>query len=95
MIIRVNDNAVEYSLDLAHVDVLVLHLLGNEVAGPDSESVVVDGDELVVVLVEEINLVGNIHANGVSANSLSSGDLPDDERVVVLPTKRCQVLFVV
>lgn len=71
----VNANALVLALNLTHVDVLVSYLLGNEVAGPDTEAVVVDRDQLVVGGVEERDLVGNVHAHGVAANGFAALDL--------------------
>ena len=93
-VIGVDLNALELSLDLASVDVVEVHLLGNEVAGPHAHTVVVDGDELVVDVVEELDLVGYIHADGVAADSLAGLDLPDHKVVVVLATQGSQVLLV-
>ena len=57
------------------VDVLKGNLLGDEVAGPDSHAVVVDGDELVVGAVEELDLVGDVHADLVATNGFSGLNL--------------------
>lgn len=89
-----NFNALENSLDLAHVDVLVSDLLGYEVAVPDTEAVVVDGDELVVGVVKEFDLVGDVHTDWVTAEGFASFNVPDHKRVVVLSSKRSKVLFV-
>ena len=74
-IVRVDFNALVFSLDLTSVDVLETNLLCNEVAGPDSDAVIVDSDELVVGAVEELNLVGDIHTDIVSADSFSGLNL--------------------
>lgn len=74
-VVRVDLNALVLSLDLTGVDVLEANLLGNEVAGPDSDSVVVDGDELVVGTVEEFNLVGDIHTDIVAADGFTGLNL--------------------
>jgi len=71
----VNNNALELALNLTHVDILVADLLGDEVAGPNAKAVVVDCDELVVSGVEETDLVGDVHADGVSAESFAGFDL--------------------
>jgi hypothetical protein len=42
----VNDAASEDSLDCTHVNVLKLYLLVDQVSSPDSQAVVVDGEEL-------------------------------------------------
>lgn len=70
-VIIVDFDALELTLDLTSVDVVVSNLLGNEVASPDSHTVVVDSDEFVVGVVEEFDLVSNVHTNGVTADSLA------------------------
>lgn len=54
-----------------------------------------DGDQLLVGVVVEGNLIGNIHAYIVTADSFSTLSFPDNELVVVLAAERRQVLFVV
>ena len=71
----VNGTAGEDSLDSAHIDVLELDFLVDEVCCPDSDAVVVDGEELGVGPVVELNLVGSVGADGVAAEGLASGDL--------------------
>jgi hypothetical protein len=66
---------LEFSFDLSHVDVLESDFLSNQINGPDADSVVVDSDQLRVCVVEEFNLVSNIHANWISTESFSSLDL--------------------
>lgn len=74
-IISIYLNALVLSLDLACVDVLEANFLGYKVAGPDSNSVIVDGNELVVGVVEEFDLVSDIHADVVATDSLSGLNL--------------------
>lgn len=62
----VNDAACELSLDGIHQDLGVLDFLLNEVAVPSSNAEVVDGETLGGSVVEEANLVGDVHANWVS-----------------------------
>lgn len=94
MIIRSDCNAVVDTLDLSHVDVLVEDFLVNKVDSPDADTVVVDSDEFLVGVVEESDLVGNVHADSVSNNSFSRLNFPNDKLVVVLSAKRCQKLLV-
>jgi hypothetical protein len=54
-----------------------------------------DGNELLVGVVEESDLVGDVHANSVSADSFATDSFPDYELVVILATERSQVLLVV
>jgi hypothetical protein len=70
-IIGVDLNALELTLNLASVNIVVSNLLSNEVASPDSHAVVVNSNELVVGVVKEFDLVGNIHTDGVTAHSLA------------------------
>jgi hypothetical protein len=70
-IVGVDLNALELTLNLASVNIVVSNLLGNKVASPDSHAVVVDSDELVVGVVKEFDLVGDIHTDGVTAHSLA------------------------
>lgn len=60
---------------MAHVHILELDFLVDEVSGPQSDAIVVDGDELGVRVVEELNLVGGVSTNGVSTEGLSCCDL--------------------
>ena len=60
---------------MTHIHILVLNLFVDEVCCPDSDSVVVDGEEFRVTLVVEGYLVGSVSANWVSAESLASGNL--------------------
>jgi len=94
LIIGSNGNAVVDTLNLTHVDVLVKNLLLNKVDSPDADSVVVDSDEFLVGVVEESDLVCNVHADSVSDNSFSRLNFPNDKLVVVLPAKRSQKLLV-
>jgi hypothetical protein len=60
---------------LTGVDVLEGNLLGNEVARPDSHTVVVNGDKLIVGAVEELDLVGDVHADLMATNGFSGLNL--------------------
>jgi hypothetical protein len=51
---------------LAHIDVLEGDFFGNKVDSPNSNAVVMNSDELRVCVVEESDLVGNIHTNWIS-----------------------------
>ena len=62
-------------LRTAGSEVLELDLLVNEIGCPDSQSVVVDGQELRVRLVVEGYLVGGVSSDWVAAESLACGDL--------------------
>jgi len=79
---------------LSHVDVLVENLLGDEVDVPETESVVVDGDKLIVGVVEEFNLVGDVHADVMSNKSFTALDVPNNQLVIVLATERSHVALV-
>ena len=54
---------------------MVSDLLCYEVAVPDAETVVVDGDELVVGVVKEFDLVGDVHTDWVTAEGFASFNL--------------------
>lgn len=73
---------------------MVLHLLLNEVQVPGSNAVVVDGEAFAGRGVEEGHLVGDVHANWVSNEGLSTLDIPDNERVVILTAQRGEILLV-
>jgi|TARA_B110000285_G_scaffold225320_1_gene283391 hypothetical protein len=60
---------------LSHVDILVENLLGDEVNIPETESIVVDGDQLIVGVVEEFDLVSDVHSNVVSDKGFTGLDL--------------------
>lgn len=54
-----------------------------------------DGDKLLIGVVVESDLVGDVHANGVTTNGFSTDGFPDYELVVILAAERRQVLLVV
>ena len=56
-------DALEPSLDLAHLKVLVKDLFLNVVYVPDANAIIVDGHEVVGRIVVEANFIGNMHAN--------------------------------
>ena len=58
-----DNNALVNSLDLSHGQVLIEDLLLDEIAVPDTDAIVVDGDEVVVGVVEECNFIGDVHTN--------------------------------
>lgn len=60
---------------MSHVDILVENLLGDEVNIPETESIVVDGDQLIVGVVEEFDLVSDVHSNVVSDKGFTGLDL--------------------
>ena len=60
---------------MTHVDVLESDFLCNQINGPDANAVVVDSDQLGVGVVEESNLVCDVHTDWVAAESLSCFDL--------------------
>lgn len=49
---------------------------------------------LVRSVVEESNLVGNVHTDRVTNERLAAFNIPDDERVIVLATERGEVLLI-
>lgn len=51
------------------------NLLSNEVTGPDADAIVVDGDELVVGVVEEFDFIRDVRTNVVTANGLTGLNL--------------------
>ena len=63
------------SLDLAHSEVLEQDFLLSVVDVPDADAIVVDGHQLFSGVVEEGDLVGDVHANGVSTDCLSTFSL--------------------
>jgi len=82
----INDATSENSLDLVHENLIVLNLLLNEIAVPGSNTEVVDGQALWGGIVEEADLVGDVHTNWVSNQSFAALNIPDNERVVILAT---------
>jgi hypothetical protein len=60
---------------LVHQDLVIFNFLLNKVAIPGSDTIVVDGKALLGGVVEETNLVGNIHANWISNQSFSTLNL--------------------
>ena len=67
-----DDNALVDSLDLAHSEVLEQDFLLSVVDVPDADAIVVDGHHLLSGVVEEGDFVGDVHANGVSTDCLST-----------------------
>jgi len=55
----------------------------------------VDGNQLGVRLIVELDGISGVSAYLVSAECLSSGNIPNDESVIVLATKRCEILLIV
>jgi len=67
----------------------------DKVAIPGSDTIVVDGEALLGGVVEETNLVGNIHSNWISNQSFTTLNIPDNERVVILATEGSKILLIV
>ena len=79
---------------MAHVHVRELNFLVHQVNAPDFHTVVIDAEKLGVGVVKEPDLVGCASADGVSTDSLSRFNIPDDELVVILPSKRGEMLLI-
>ena len=62
----INDAAGEYSLHVAHADILVLNFLINEVSCPDFDAVVVNCNKLGVRVVIEANLICSVGSYGIA-----------------------------
>jgi len=71
----INYAASEHTLYLSHVDILELDLFVDEIGGPKADTIVVDGNQLRVRFIVELNRVSSVSANLVSAESLSSCNL--------------------
>ena len=71
----VDDAAGEDTLDLVGENLGVLHLLLHEVEVPRADAVVVDSEALARRVVEEADLVGNVHADGVTNERLAAFNL--------------------
>ena len=71
LVIRSNRDALIDSLDLSHLEVLEEDFLLDVVDIPDADSVVMDGDEVLVGVVVEGNFIGNVHTNRVATNGFS------------------------
>lgn len=54
-----------------------------------------NGDQLRVRFIIELDSISGVSSNLVSAKCFSSGNIPDNECVVILTTERCEVLFIV
>ena len=70
-VFRGDCDTLESSLDLAHLEVLVEDLLLDVVDVPDADSVVVDGDKVLVGVVEEGNFVSDVHTNGMATDGFT------------------------
>ena len=60
---------------MTHVQVLEENSLLDEVTVPDADAVVVDGDQVVVGVIVELDLVGDVHADCMSADGFASVSL--------------------
>ena len=60
---------------MLHQDLSELHLLLNKVGRPGPDALVVDGQALRRGIVEEGNLVGDIHTHWISNKGLAGLDL--------------------
>mmetsp|Transcript_17904 Transcript_17904/g.22484 ORF Transcript_17904/g.22484 Transcript_17904/m.22484 type:complete len:328 (-) Transcript_17904:550-1533(-) len=74
-VIGSDDNALVDALDLSHGHVVVQDLLLRVVDVPNADAVVVNGHKLLARVVEEGDLVGDVHANSVAANGFSTHSL--------------------
>ena len=72
LIVWGDHDALVNSLDLAHSEVLEQDFLLSVVDIPDTDTIVVDGDQLLVGVVVEGDLIGNIHAYIVTADCFST-----------------------
>ena len=63
LIVWGDHDALVNSLDLAHSEVLEQDFLLSVVDIPDTDTIVVDGNEVVVGVVEEGNFICNVHAH--------------------------------
>lgn len=90
----VNNTACEHSLNLIHENFSILNFFEDKVAVPCSDTIVVDSEAFGRGVVEETNSVCNVHSNWISNKSFSTDNIPDNERVVILSTKGCKILFV-
>ena len=71
LVIRGDGNALIDSLELSHGHVLEQNLLLSVVDVPDADTIVVDGDQVIACVVVEGDFVGNVHADSMTANSVS------------------------
>jgi len=53
-----------------------------------------DGNEFIMGVVVELDLVGNVHSNLMTANCFACLNIPNDKWVVILATKRGEEFFV-
>jgi hypothetical protein len=71
----INYAASEHSLYLSHVDILELDLFVDEIGGPEADTIVVNGNQMRVRFIVELNGISSVSANLISAESLSSCNL--------------------
>lgn len=90
----INDACREDTLDVAHVHIRELDLLGYKVDVPDLDSVVVNAKQLCVGVVEEPDLVSGVSSDWISTDGLSCLNVPDNQLVVVLSSERSKVALV-
>ena len=62
-VVRGDSDALESSLDLAHLEVLIEDLLLDVVDVPDADTIVVNGNEVVGRVVVEADLVSDVHTD--------------------------------
>jgi hypothetical protein len=83
----VDDAGRENTLDVSHVHIRELDLLGYEVDVPDSDGVVVNAKQFCVGVVKEPDLVGGASSDWISANGLTGLDIPDNQLVIILSSE--------
>ena len=71
----VNDNALEDSLYLSHIDFLRHDLLIDEIGSPNLYAVVVDGNQLVIIFAIELDAIWNISSYWISTNCFAAFNL--------------------
>jgi len=72
-----------------------LNLFVDKISSPEADTIVVDGNQLRVRLIVELDRVSSVGANLVSTKSFTSSNIPNDKGIVVLATKRSEVFLVV
>ena len=66
---------------MVHENLSVLHLLLNEIAVPSSNAIVVNSEALRGCVVEEADLVGDVHANWVTNQCFATLNLYPKNKV--------------
>ncbi len=71
------------------------YLLLLEINFPYFNSIVLASYKLIIAGIEKFDLMNIVRPSSIPTNRLPTGDIPDNQVVVLLPTERGQVLVII